>query len=102
MAPIKFIEKLKCCKVPCVLKYHVPNKYTHAEKYAYYMLFMYLPFRDENELKINNSYGEKLYLSNVLETINLNCIKVEPYATLVYDALEKLATNQEANIDPFG
>ena len=34
-------EKLKCHKVPYVLKGHVPNKYTHP-----------FPFRDENALKI--------------------------------------------------
>ena len=34
--------------------------------------------------------------------LNLNCIKIEPYAVLVEDALERLATNQESNIDAFG
>ena len=72
-------EKLKCCKVPCVLIrntiFENKYKYKHPEEYFHYMLFVYLLFRDENELKINNSYGEKLYLLNVLETINLNCIK---------------------------
>ena len=95
-------KKLKCCKVPYVLKYYVPNKQTKPEEYAHHILFMYYPFRDENDLKSNNSYAEKLNQPNVLEVINLNRIKVEPYATLVEDALERLATNQEANIDPFG
>ena len=53
-------ERLKCCKVPYVLKYHVPNKHTQLEEYAYHMLFMYFPFRDENELKDSNSFNEKL------------------------------------------
>ena len=66
------------------------------------MLFIYFPFRDENELKYSNSYNENLNLSNVLETVNLNCTKIEPYAVLVEDASERLATNQESNIDPFG
>ena len=66
------------------------------------MLFMYFPFRDENELKYSNSYNENLNLPNVLEIVNLNCIKLEPYAILVEDALERLTTNQESNIDPFG
>ena len=79
-------EKLKCCKVPYVLKYHVPNQHTHPEEYAHHLLFMYFPFRNENELKLNNSYAEKLNLPNVLEIINLNCIKVDPYALLVENA----------------
>ena len=63
---------------------------------------MFFPFRDENELKYSNSYNENLSLPNVLETVNLSRIKIEPYAVLVEDALERLATNQESNIDPFG
>ena len=63
---------------------------------------MYFPFRNKNELKYRNSYNEKLNLPDVLKTINLNRIKVEPYAVLVEDALERLATNQEPKIDPFG
>ena len=63
---------------------------------------MCYPYRDENYLKFNNSYIEKLNQPNVLEIINLNRMKVEPYTALVDDALERLATHQEANIDPFG
>ena len=95
-------EKLKCRKVPSVLKYHVSNQHTHPEEYAHHLLFMYFPFRNENELKLNNSYAEKLNSSNFLEIINLNRVKVEPYALLVENALERLSTNQNANIDSFG
>ena len=74
-------EKLKCCKVPYVLKYHVANQHTHTEEYAHHLLFMYFPLRNENELKLDNSYEEKLNSSNVLEIINLNRIKLShmPY-----------------------
>ena len=95
-------EKLKCCKVSYVVKYHVPNQHTHPEEYGHHLLFMFFPFRNENELKLNDSYAEKLNLSNVLEIINLNRIKVEPYALLVENALERLSTNQNANMDSFG
>ena len=95
-------EKLKFRKVPYVLNYHVPNKHTHPEEHAHHMRFMYFPFRDENELKYSNSYNEKRNLPDALETVNLNHIKVEPYALLLEDASERLATNQESNIDPFG
>ena len=33
-------EKLKCRKVPYVLKYHVPNQHTHPEEYPHHLLFM--------------------------------------------------------------
>ena len=85
-----------------MLKYHVPNQHTHPEEYAQQLLFIYFSFRNENELKLNNSYAEKLNSSNVLEILNLNRIKVEPYALLVENALERLSTNQNANIDSFG
>ena len=95
-------EKLKCRKAPYVLKYRVPNHHTHPEEYTHHLLFMYFPFRNENELKLNNSYPEKLNSSNVLDIINLNCSKVEPYELLVENTLERLSTNQNANIDSFG
>ena len=95
-------EKLKCRKAPYVLKYRVPNHHTHPEEYTHHLLFMYFPFRNENELKLNNSYAEKLNSSNVLDIINLNCSKVEPYELLVENTLERLSTNQNANIDSFG
>ena len=63
---------------------------------------MHFPFRNENELKLNNSYAEKINSSNLLEIINLNSIKVEPCALLVENALKRLPTNQNANIDSFG
>ena len=84
-----------------MLKYHVPNQHEHPEEYAYHLLLMYFPFRNDNELKLNNSYAEKLNSSNVLEIINLNRIKVEPYALFVENALKRLSTNQNANIDSF-
>ena len=95
-------EKLKCRKIPYVLKYHVPNQHTHPEEYAHHLLFMYFPFRNEHELKLNNSYADKLNSSNVLEIINLNRMKVESYALLVENVLERLSTNQNANVDSFG
>ena len=81
---------MKCRKVPYVLMYHAPNQHTHPEEYSHHLLFMYLPFRNENALKLNNNYAEKLNSSNVLQIINVNRIKVEPYALLVENALERL------------
>ena len=44
-------EKLKCRKVSYVLQSYVPNQLTQPEEYAHHMLFMYYPFRSENDLK---------------------------------------------------
>ena len=62
---------------------------------------MYFPFGNENESKLDNSYAEKVNSSKVLENINLNSIKVDPYALLVENALGSLSTNQNANIASF-
>ena len=90
-----------------VLKFHIYLSImyqisTLTEEYIHYIVFMYFQFRDESELKYSISYDENLNLTNFLETVILNRIKVVPYAVLVEDALERLATNQESNIDPFG
>ena len=95
-------EKLKFRKVPYVLNFHVPNQHTHPEEYAHHLLFMYFPFRKETELKLNNSYAERLNSSNVLEIIKLNRIKIEPYTLPVENALETLSTSENGNIDSFG
>ena len=48
-------EKLKCWKVSCVLKLYVPNQKTKPEQYTHYLLFIYYPFRNEEDLKLGNS-----------------------------------------------
>lgn len=53
-------EKLKCRRVQQVLRYHIPNKELHPEKYAHYVLFLFYPFRMEIDLLLNNSYCAKL------------------------------------------
>ena len=42
-------EKLKCRKVRAILRYHVPNQNKRPEEYAHHLLFMYYPFRNEEE-----------------------------------------------------
>ena len=95
-------EKLKCRKIPFVLKCHVPNRHTHPEEYAHHMLFLYFPFRNENELKCNKSYAEKLSLPEIINTVNTNYRNVEPFSTLVDDALERIGSNRDTNIDSYG
>ena len=44
-------EKLKCRKVKAILRYHVPNQNKRPDEYAHHLLFMYYPFRNEEELR---------------------------------------------------
>ena len=42
-------EKLKCCKIPNVLQHYEPNRHVHSENYYHHILFMYYPFRREED-----------------------------------------------------
>ena len=55
-------DKLQCCKVPFVLRYHISNEEKYPEKYCYYLLHLFFPFRDELELKGKyfGTYKEKI------------------------------------------
>ena len=74
----------------------------YSKEYAHYLLFMYFPFRNKAELKFNNSFENKLSFPGVLDTINFNRPKVEPYASIVDDAFYRLQGMNQTNIDPFG
>ena len=70
-------EKLRCRKVEFVLRYH-----------AHHLLFMFYPFRNEEELKVceSNSYCAKLQQAGVIDVINQNKSRVEPFGELVDEA----------------
>ena len=72
----------------------------NLHEYANDMLMMYFALRDEEELKCNNSYARRLASPYVIQAVNFNCSKVEPYATLVDKASERVTLENEANIDP--
>ena len=42
-------EKLKCCKIHNLLQYYEPNRHVHPENYYHHILFMYYPFRREED-----------------------------------------------------
>ena len=82
-------EKLKCRKIPLMLQYRVLSKERYREKYIHHMLFMYFPFRDEEELKCNNSYSNELNRPSAIEVVTFDRSIVEPYA-IIKDAFERL------------
>ena len=88
-------ENLKCRKVKAVLRYHVPNRQKYPEKYAHHLLFMYYPFRNEQDLKAENSgmYTEKLNEAGILDIINANKHVFKPFGDLVDSALLHKRTN---------
>ena len=51
------------------------------------MLFMYSPFKDEEEL---NKFFNKLNRPSVIEVVTSKRSKVESYETIVEDAFERL------------
>ena len=62
-------EKLKCRKVKAILRYHVPNQNKRPEEYAHHLLFMYHPFRNEEELR-QPTYMENLIKPEVLRIVD--------------------------------
>ena len=94
-------ERLKCRKVPLVLRFAPQNKHCFPEKFAHHLLMCYLPFRSEDELKMN-TYTEKLYQPGILDIINENKMIVMPYGDLVDDALQHfILDGVTSNLDPF-
>ena len=82
-------DKLKCRQVKQVLRYHIPNETLKPEEFAHYLLFLFYPFRNENDLKsVNGSYCEKLSESNILEIVNTNRRLFEPDVEEINSAFE--------------
>ena len=96
-------EKMQCRKVRRVLRYHVPNKYIHPEKYAHHLLLLFFPFRAEEKLKagIPASYQNKLLEEGVQEIVYRNKHKFEPFAEIVDEAYANFNAEETGNQEPF-
>jgi len=72
----------------------------YLEKYAHHVLMLFFPFRnEEQDLKLNNSYIEKLVIPSVLETVNRNQQLFEPNAELVEAAFRSYTSDMILNHD---
>ena len=76
---------LKCQKVKAVLIYDQPRPHRNVEQYAHHLLFVFYPFRHEEELKytVTGTYFAKLQEPAVLNIINRNKSVMEPYGDMV-------------------
>ena len=88
-------ERLKLRRNKCVLRYHVPSKDKKPEQYAHHLLFMFYPFRNEEELKSSPSrtYTEMLSFPNIFNIVNRNKAIFEPFADAVDDAMLNFREN---------
>ena len=75
------------------IHYHEPNQYKYPKKYAHHLLFTFYPFCNEYNSKLDGSYFAKLKQSSVLDIINLNTQKLNPYSELFNNALLNLQTD---------
>ena len=75
-------------KVEFVLRYHVPNKDKDPEAYAHHLLFIFYPFRSEEQLKAGEplSYSAKLLQAGVINVINDSKSLVEQFSDIVDEA----------------
>ena len=96
-------KRLNYCKVELVLRYHIPNKYKDPEGYAHHLHFMLYPFRDEWELKVEQSlsYSSNVSEPEVIQVINNNKSLAESYSDLVSDAFVNYGSDISPNWDPF-
>ena len=96
-------EKLKCRKVPAILRFHSPNKDKDFELYVHHLLFLFYPFRSEIEMKIGEplSYTNKLAQPGVLEIVNNNKTRIEPFDDIVNEALIRYNVDNLNNLDPY-
>ena len=72
------------------MQFHVPNRENHPEEYAHHLLFMYLPFRNENKLKYCHppSHTGKLGALGTIDIIN-NKWLVGPFTDIFDNAFER-------------
>lgn len=92
-------EKLVCRKVRQILRYSIPNNDLFPERHAHYLLFLFLPFRSETELLINNSYCEKLLQHGVLDVVNVNRSIFEPFSDDVNAAYMRMSASNNVMIE---
>ena len=77
---------------PCVMRYHKVSKMKDPEMYYLILLQLYLPWRDESELKGHfSSYQEKF--ASVETNIKRNILKHEPYFEELDLDLDNLMAN---------
>ena len=80
-------DKLKCRKVPSVLKYFTLNKSRNYEVYVHHLLILFYQFGTESILKGENSYTKKVAARDAIDTVNRNRSIVELYCELANEAL---------------
>ncbi|MEO2221042.1 MAG: AAA family ATPase, partial [Nitrosopumilus sp.] len=80
-------EIMKLRKVRKVLRFYVPNQTKFPEKFAHHLLVLYKPFRKEVELATDDSYVQTLQDQIVLQLVNENKQKFEPYSEFLNEAL---------------
>ena len=96
-------EKLVHRKVEFVLRHRVPNKDKDPEAYAHHLLFMFYPFRSEEQLKAREllSYSAKLLEAEVINVVNENKSLVEPFSDIVDEAFLHFRSDLTPSWDPF-
>ena len=82
-------EKMKCRKLPSVLRYFTTNKNRDCESYAHHLLLLFYTFRDESDLKVGLPpiYTNKIAEPGVIDIINTNRALIGPFSDAVDEAL---------------
>ena len=92
-------KKMKCRKLPSVLRYFTPNKNQDYESYADHLLLLFYPFGDESDLKVGipPSYTNNIAEPGVIDIINTNRALIEPFSDAVDEALLQYSQREMNN-----
>ena len=92
-------DKMRCRKVKKVLRYFNPNPVSDLETHAHHLLMLFYPFRKESELLSleQSTYSAKLNEPAVLQVVNINKKKYEPWGDEVEQALLNLVSQPRNN-----
>ena len=76
--------------IPCVIRFHKVSKLKNPEKHYLRLLQLYMPQRNESELKEDNKSYEDRY-KEVEDDIISKVTKHEPYLDIDYEELENFS-----------
>ena len=92
-------ETMQCRKVKAVIRFHKPKMTTEPERYFHHFLILFYPWQCESDLRgLDGSFSSKFRDRTVIEIIETNRIKFEPYAEAVDAALQYVQNNPQYSL----
>ena len=97
------LGELRKCSRPCVIHFHKVLKLKSPEEHYLRLLQLYMPWRNENEVKQDNQSYEERY-KEIERGILCNLKKLESYMDINYEELQNfdfILSDEEKDNDEF-